>query len=200
MDTGILGGTFDPVHHGHVAIAREAQKRLGLERVIFVPARQPWLKVDREITPANHRVRMLEEVIADYPCFEISTIEIESGMPSYTVDTLRILQGQLGIEANLFFLMGWDSLAELPKWKEPARLVRMCRLVAFTRAKVELPDLEALEVAVPGISLSAILLDMPPVDISSSDIRERVAQKLPVDHMVTDKVQKYIAEHNLYRG
>jgi nicotinate-nucleotide adenylyltransferase len=142
---------------------------------------------------------MIERVIAGYPFFELSTIEIERAGPSYTVDTLAVLQRQLGTESELFFLMGWDSLVEFPRWKEPTRLIGMCRLVACTRPNVSPPDLEILEASVSGITQNVILLDMPPVDISSSDIRRRVAQRLSIHGLVPDEVERYIKEEKLYQ-
>lgn len=199
MDIGILGGTFDPIHSGHLIIAEEARLRLRLAQVLFVPAGQPWLKVDRAITPAIHRVEMVKRAIAANRYFELSTTEVDRPGPSYTVDTIAILQQQLGTEAGFFFLLGWDSLAELPWWKEPSRLVQMCKLVAVPRPDFDPPNLEALESSIPGITQSVVLLDMPPVDVSSSDIRKRVAQGLSIHHLVPDEVERYIEEQKLYR-
>ncbi len=199
MKTGILGGTFDPVHLGHLAIAEKARQRLRLRRVIFVPAGQPWLKADREITPASHRIKMVELAIADKPYFEVSTVEADRRGPSYTVDTLAVLQQKLGAQAKLFLIVGWDSLNELPEWYNPAALVKMCSLVAVTRPDSTKPDLEALEALVPGIKQSTILLDIAPVAISSTDIRNRVVNGLSLSGLVPDKVASYIREQKLYR-
>lgn len=199
MKIGILGGTFDPVHLGHLAIAEQARSRLNLSRVIFIPAGEPWLKSDRDITPANHRVEMVRLAIAGNPYFELSTVEVERPGPSYSVDTIAILREQLGDDCSLFFLLGWDSLAELPRWKEPARLIRMCRLVAITRPGYSKPDLGAMEPLVPGVSKNVLWLEIPPVDISSSEIRQRVARGLSIRDLVPPKVAEYIEEHRLYR-
>lgn len=200
MKIGVLGGTFDPVHCGHLIIAEEARLKFSLIKVLFVPAGQPWLKTDRVITEASHRIEMVKRAIADRPYFELSTVEVDRPGPSYTVETIAILQQQLGTEARIFFLLGWDSLAELPQWKEPARLVKLCRLVAVNRPGFSRPGLEALEIEVPGITQSVVWLDIPPVDISSSDIRRRVAQGLSIHGLVPDAVEEYIKGHNLYQS
>lgn len=200
MKVGILGGTFDPVHFGHLRIAEEAQQRIGLDTVLFIPAGQPWIKINRNITMANHRIKMLELAIALESSLEVSTVEIERKGPSYTVDTIAILQEQMDLKAELFFILGWDSLVEMPRWKEPAKLVKKCHLVALTRANVCRPDLQALEKNIPGIADRTIILDMPPIDISSSDIRRRVAVGLSLEGLVPDKVAEYIVMHNLYRN
>ena len=198
MKIGILGGTFDPIHLGHLIMAEEARVILGLAKVLFVPAGQPWLKGDRAISPAQHRLEMVTRAIASNPFFGLSTVEIENLGPSYTVDTLALLQAQLGAEARLYFILGWDSLAELPRWKEPSRLVRMCQLVAVPRLG-DTPDLASLEVAIPGISQSVITLEMDPIGISSSAIRQRLAQGLSIRYLVPEAVEGYIQQHRLYR-
>jgi nicotinate-nucleotide adenylyltransferase len=199
MNIGVLGGTFDPVHSGHLIIAEEARLRLKLSRVLFVPAGQQWLKTGSNITPAAHRVEMVKLAIAPDPHFEISTIDIDRPGPSYSVDTMAILQQQMGAEAEIFFLVGWDSLAELPQWKEADRLIQLCKLVAVTRPGFSRPDLKALEPSVPGVTRRVVWLDIAPVDISSSDIREKVAQGLSIHGLVPEGVESYIKEHELYR-
>jgi len=199
MDIGVLGGTFDPIHLGHLMIAEEARLSLGLAQVLFVPAGQPVFKPDRAITPVLHRLEMVKRAIAANPCFELSTTEVDRSGPSYAVDTIVILQQQLGAEARFFFLLGWDALVELPQWKEPTKLVQLCQLVAVPRPDCGSPDLEALEASIPGIAQSVVLLDIPPIDISSSDIRQRVAQRLSIRHLVSGGVEKYIQEEKLYR-
>ncbi len=199
MNIGVLGGTFDPIHSGHLVIAEEARLRLSLARVLFVPAGQQWLKTGRTITPAAHRVEMARQAIAAKPYFELSSVEIDRPGPSYSVETITILQQQLGAEAKLFFLVGWDSLAELPQWKEPDRLIQLCKLVAVTRLGFSRPNLKVLESSVPGVTQSVVWLNIPPVDISSSDIRRRVAQGLSIHDLVPGEVEVYIKEKKLYR-
>jgi nicotinate-nucleotide adenylyltransferase len=199
MDIGVLGGTFDPIHSGHLVITEEARLKLDLSRIIFVPAGQPWLKTDREITPAVHRLEMVKQAIAGKTDFELSTVEVDRPGPSFAVDTVAILQRQLGEKARIFFLIGWDSLVELPQWHEPARLVQLCNLVAVTRPGLSRPDLKSLEPTIPGITKNVIWLDIPPIDISSSDIRDRVARGLSIHGLVPDNVETYIKGNKLYR-
>ncbi len=196
MNIGVLGGTFDPIHIGHLVVAEEARIRLGFREVLFVPAGQPLLKPDRNITPADHRVEMVRRAIADNPHFKICTLEIERPGPSYTVDTLTMLRKQLGSEASLFFIIGRDTLAELPLWKEPKKLVQLCRLVVAPRLGSK--DLKHLETSIPGLLDKVIQLDMPVIGISSSGIRQRIAQGLPIRYLVPAEVEKYIKRNGLY--
>jgi nicotinate-nucleotide adenylyltransferase len=197
VNIGVLGGTFDPIHIGHLVVAEEARIKLGLGEVLFVPAGQPWLKLDRDITPAVHRVEMVHLAIADNPHFKLCTLEVERHGPSYTVDTLTMLQKQLGSEASFFFILGRDTLAELPLWKEPKKVVQLCRLVVPPRLGSR--DLRHLEKAIPGLLDKVIQLDMPVIGISSSGIRQRIAQGLPIRYLVPEGVEEYIVEHELYR-
>ena len=198
MNIGVLGGTFDPIHMGHIIVAEETKAQLNLAEVLFVPAGLPWLRGDSPMAAAEHRVNMVRLAIGDKPCCKLSTIEIERGGPSYTVDTIAELKGQLGAEDELFFILGWDSLAELPRWQEPSRLIAMCRLAAVPRVGCSAPDLDSLETSVPGLADRVILLDKPRVDISASGIRERVARGLSIDHLVPEPAAKYIREQGLY--
>jgi len=198
MNIGVLGGTFDPVHIGHLILAEEVRARLNLAEILFVPAGQPWLKVDSPISPAEHRVEMVRLVIADKPYFKLSTIEIERVGPTYTVDTIAELKAQLGTENELFFILGWDNLARLPRWRQPSRLIAMCHLVAVPRPGYPLPNLKALEASIPELSQKVTLMDRPEIDISASAIRDRVTQGLSIRHLVPEPVERYIKEHKLY--
>jgi len=199
MDIGVLGGTFDPIHSGHLVIAEEARLKLKLNKVMFIPAGQQWLKMNRDVTPAVHRIAMVKRAIDGKTDFELSTVEVDRPGPSYAVDTVAILKQQLGEEARIFFLIGWDSLVELPQWHEPARLIQLCNLVAITRPGLSRPDLKSLEPSIPGITKNVVWLDIPPIDISSSDIRDRVAQGLSIHGLVPDNVENYIKGNKLYR-
>lgn len=196
MNIGVLGGTFDPIHIGHLIVAEEARIKFGLREVLFVPAGQPWLKLGRNITPAVHRVEMVRRAIAGSPHFKLCTLEVERPGPSYTVDSLTMLQKQLGGEASLFFILGRDTLAELPLWKEPEKLVQLCRLVVAPRLGSK--DLKHLETAIPGLLDKVIQLDMPVIGISSSGIRQRIAQGLSIRYLVPAEVEKYITEQKIY--
>ena len=198
MNIGVMGGTFDPIHIGHLAIAEEAKTRVNLAEVRFVPAGLPWLKTDRPISAVEHRVEMVRLAIADKPYFKLSTVEIERDGPSYTVDTIADLQGQIGAGDELFLILGWDSLAELPEWHEPSRLITMCRLVVAPRPGYSCPKLKVLDKSIPGISQRVMLMDKPNLDISASVIRERVARGLSIRHLVPEPVNRYIKEHGLY--
>ena len=198
MKIGIIGGTFDPVHNGHLAIADEAVSRLALEEVLFVPAGRPWLKADQPVTAVAHRAEMVRRAIAGSPCYQLSTVEIDRPGPSYAVDTIAELRRQYGTGADLYFILGWDSLSELPRWHQPARLIDLCYLVAVPRPGQAAPDLDSLEAHVPGISQRVILMDRPMVDISATDIRQRVALGQTVDHLVPEPVAQYIRQHRLY--
>lgn len=198
MDVGILGGTFDPIHLGHLIIAEEVRLQLELEHILFVPVGQPWLKANRVITQARHRVVMTSLAIASNPYFKLSTVEVDRPGPSYTLDTIKILQTQLGRDTKIFLILGWDSLNELPLWKEPGKLVSMCQLVAVPRLNCPKPDLKSLDEAIPGIASNTIMLEILPVGISSSDIRRRIAEGVSIRYLVPQEVEKYIAEHRLY--
>ena len=198
MNIGVLGGTFDPIHNGHLIIAEEARARLNLTEILFVPAGLPWLRMDSPMAAAEHRVQMVRLAIGDKPYFKLSTMEIERAGPSYAVDTIAELKGQFGGGDELFFILGWDSLAELPKWREPERLIKMCHLVAVPRPGYPQPDLKSLEATIPGLAQRVILLDTPEVDISGSVIRQRVAQGLSIGQFVPEPVDRYIREQGLY--
>jgi len=198
MNIGVMGGTFDPIHNGHLAMAEEARSRLDLAVILFVPAGQPWLKVDSQVSPAEHRVQMVRLAIAGEPYLKLSTMEVERPGATYTVDTMAELQAQLEAETELFFILGWSSLAELPQWKEPSRLITLCQLVVVPRPGYPCPDLKALEAVIPGLSQRVILMDKPEIDISASEIRDRVARGLSISHLVPEPVESYIKQHKLY--
>jgi nicotinate-nucleotide adenylyltransferase len=198
MNIGVLGGTFDPIHMGHLLVAEEVRARLNLAQTLFMPAGQPWLRLNNAISPAEHRVEMVRLAIAGKPYFKLSTMEIERTGPTYSVDTMAELHAQLNTGDELFFILGWDNLNQLPRWREPSRLVKFCRLVAVPRVDYPVPDLGSLEATIPGLSQRVILLDEPHVDISASEIRKRVRESLSIHQLVPEPVEKYIKEHRLY--
>jgi len=198
MDIGVFGGTFDPIHSGHLIIAEEARLGLGLSQVIFVPAGEPWLKGAREISPAAHRLEIVKLAITSNPHFIVSTVDMDRGGPSYTEDTLTDLKRELGEAADFYFILGLDTLAQFAMWREPRRIVAMCHLVAAKRPEAREFDLESLEQSIPGISRRLTILDNPQVDISSSEIRRRVAKGLSIRNLVPDAVERYIREQGLY--
>lgn len=198
MNIGVLGGTFDPIHNGHLLLAEEVRARLNLAETLFVPAGQPWLKVDNPISSAEHRVEMMRLAIVDRPYFKLEVMEIRRPGPSYTVDTIDRLKAQLGIGNEFFFILGADNLAELPLWRESSRLITICHLVVVPRPDYPLPDLKALEAIIPGLSQKVTLMDKPEIDISASAIRSRVARGLSIHHLVPEPVEEYIKQHKLY--
>jgi nicotinate-nucleotide adenylyltransferase len=194
---GVIGGTFDPIHYGHLAAAEEARVRVNLEKVLFVVAGVPPHKLNEDVTPVEHRLAMVRLGIASNPHFGISRVDVDRPGPSYTVDTISILQEELGPDTELFFVMGLDSLVEVPAWHQPERLIRLCRLVAVSRPGFEV-DMRRLEASVPGISSRAEIIDMPEVEISSSDLQRRVKEGLPIKYQVPEEVERYIIKFHLY--
>jgi nicotinate-nucleotide adenylyltransferase len=163
-----------------------------------MPAGQPWLKMNWAVSAAEHRINMVRLAIEDNPYFRLSTMEVERSGPTYTVDTVTELKSQLGAEDEIFLILGWDSLTDLPQWREPSRLIEMCHLVAVPRPGYSNPDLKRLEASIPGLSQRVILLDSPRLDINSSAIRDRVARGLSIGHLVPESVDRYIKQHKLY--
>ena len=200
MRIGVLGGSFDPIHIGHLIIAEEARTRLSLERVIFVPAALQWLKKVPHAASPEGRLEMVRLAVASHPAFEVSDVEVRRPGPSYTVDTLALLQDRLGPAAELFFILGLDSLAELPQWHEPQRLLQLCRLVAVPRPGEASPDMGALEGQLPGLRARLVTLEgAPGIAVSSSVLRARLARGESVRYLVPEAVEEYIRREGLYR-
>jgi nicotinate-nucleotide adenylyltransferase len=197
---GILGGTFDPVHNAHLAIIDEARLELELDEIILVPAGRPWMKSDRKITPAEHRVCMLRLAIMGRYGFFISTTEIDRPGPSYTVDTLQEFNREYCGLAELCFLLGWDNLPELPRWKDPQKVIELCKLVAFPRPGSSLPDIDAIDKVIPGLCQRIILMERPMMDISATQIRQRVSQGLDISNLIPKLVAEYIKDKGLYHN
>lgn len=196
---GIFGGTFDPIHIGHLILAEEAWFQLKLDFIYLVPAGNPPHKRNRRLTAVEHRLRMAKLACNDIDYLHVSRIDADRLGPHYTADMVRLLQQRLGDEADLFFLMGMDSLRDLPAWHEAAWLVHNCTLVALSRHDVEL-DWGALESALPGIRHRVIILDMPELEIASHTIQQRVRDGQPIRHQVPKAVEEYIRDHALYRS
>ncbi|MDT4997161.1 MAG: nicotinate-nucleotide adenylyltransferase [Pseudonocardiales bacterium] len=188
---GIMGGTFDPIHHGHLVAASEVAALFGLTEVIFVPTGAPWQKSDREVSPAEHRYLMAVIATASNPRFWVSRVDIDRGGPTYTIDTIRDI-GTQRPGAELFFITGADALAQILSWKEAQEALRRARFVGVTRPGYPLSD-EHLPTD------SVTLLDVPAMAISSSDCRARVRAGHPVWYLVPDGVVQYISKHRLYR-
>ena len=195
---GVLGGTFDPPHIGHLVIAQEALAQLSLARVLFAPTRQPPHKPTNGITPIEHRLAMVRLAIAPHPEFSLSEIDVDRPGPTYTVDTMRLLHKQFP-DDELYFIMGMDSLASILTWRSPDQLIQQCRLAVFNRPGFS-TDLAALETKLPGLSERTVLLPAPALDIAASDLQRRVRAGLAIAHLVPESVAAYIAEHGLYRS
>jgi len=196
---GILGGTFDPVHLGHLLIAEEARVRLSLEKVLFVPAGRPWMKVGRPVSPGFHRLEMVRLAVADNPYFEASALEVERPGPTYTVDTLLQLRDLYGEGADLYFILGVDSLQDFHRWKAPDRVLELCTLVTVARPGYREVNLSHLDAILPGASQRIIVLHGPLIGISGTEIRRRVAWGLSIRYWVPRPVEEYIYRHGLYR-
>lgn len=197
---GILGGTFDPVHYGHLVIAEDCRVQLGLDEVLFVPAGQPPHKRDSVISPATDRVAMVRLAIADNPYFRLSRVEVDRPGTSYSVDTVSLLRAEMGPESRLFFIVGRDLLADLPSWREPDRLASLCQIVAVNRPGYPPLDLAYLEPAIPGASEKITQLEVPDLNLAASELRRRVKEGRPIRYMTPDAVIGYIQRHGLYRA
>ena len=201
---GLVGGTFDPIHYGHLVVAEEVRSTLGLAEMVFIPAGQPPHKLKRATTPAQHRLAMLELALASNPHFNISLVEMDRPGPSYLVDTLRILRAQWGMNVELAFVIGWDSLEELHTWYDPQGiLAQLDALVAVGRpgysdALDEEQYNNLLESRLPGIMQRLCVVQAPLLEISSTDLRQRVAQGRPIKYQTPEAVEQYILEHGLY--
>ncbi|HIP97457.1 MAG TPA: nicotinate-nucleotide adenylyltransferase, partial [Anaerolineae bacterium] len=167
---GVLGGTFDPIHIAHLAIAEEARTQLGLDKVVFVPAGLPPHKMDVHVSPAEHRLAMVKLAIADNPHFEVSRVDIDRFGPCYTVDTIALLRKEWEPDVEIYFIMGSDSLADILTWHKPDRLIRLCRIVAVGRPGYRV-DMDELERCLPGASQRILFINSPQLDVSSSEIQ-----------------------------
>lgn len=194
---GILGGTFDPIHYGHLVIAEDARVYLHLEKVLIVPAYQPPHKPQGSYSTFEYRVRMVELAIARNPYLAISLIETHLPVPSYTTDTVRALQVELGADAELYFIMGMDSLANILTWHKPEDLLRLCRIVVAERAGYQV-DIAKLEKGLPGLQERLELIDTPELSISSTDLQRRVRCGLSIRYQLPLAVESYIHRHQLY--
>jgi len=192
MKVGVMGGTFDPIHIVHLLLAETAREQLSLDRVLFMPAGDPWRKAGREITPASLRLEMVRRAIAGNTTFEADDREIRRQGATYTVDTLRELREELGEADELVLLLGDDALADLPHWKEPGELEKLATIAVAPRSG-ELPkDLPLDENALEQV-------DMPAMDVSSTDLREKARNGRSLRYLVPDGVIELIESNRLYR-
>lgn len=197
---GVLGGTFDPPHVGHLWLATLAADELGLERVLFMPAAQPPHKRGRPMTAAAERLELTRLAIADDPRFALSAIEMERSGPSYTVDSLVELQALLGAGTSLVLLMAADSLAQVETWRDPARLLQLAEWGVGPRPGSAMPTRTALRARFGAAATRIHLLAGPSLDVSASAIRRRVAAGRAIRYLVPRAVEERIADRHLYRG
>lgn len=199
---GLFGGSFDPIHFGHIISARSVAEHLGINRIVLIPAAEPPHKTGRALASVEHRLRMTRLAVQGDPPFEVSDIEAHRPGPSYTIDTVIEFRRRLPDPSPLAWLIGADSLPELATWRRIADLLDQVRIVTMSRPGPGSPDMTGLAELVGERPVARLLADRictPQIDISATDIRARVAQKLPVRYLVPDDVALYIAEHRLYR-
>ncbi|MGA8256408.1 MAG: nicotinate-nucleotide adenylyltransferase [Nocardioides sp.] len=192
---GVMGGTFDPIHHGHLVAASESQAFFDLDEVVFVPTGRPWQKQNRQVSPPEHRYLMTVVATAANPRFRVSRVDIDRAGPTYTIDTLRDLAAELP-DADLYFITGADALTEIFGWRDVDQLFELAHFVGCTRPGAELDP--ATVGAIPSDRVT--LLEIPALAISSTDCRERQRQARPVWYLVPDGVVQYITKHRLYSG
>lgn len=188
-----MGGTFDPIHHGHLVAASEVQAWFDLDQVVFVPTGAPWQKFDRDVSPAEHRYLMTVIATAANPRFNVSRVDIERQGPTYTIDTLRDLREQMP-DAELYFITGADALADIFTWRDADELFELARFVGCTRPGYTM-DADALA-KIPADKVT--MVEIPALTISSTDCRQRTRRGEPVWYLVPDGVVQYIAKHQLY--
>jgi len=192
---GVMGGTFDPVHHGHLVTAEEALVQFELDRVVFIPTGRPWMKEGRQVSPAEDRYLMTVIATASNPRFSVSRLEVEREGPTYTVDTLRALADEHP-DAELFFVTGADAMLEILHWKDTHEILSLAHFIAATRPGY---DLSAFEAEQAAANARVSMMQVPALAISSTDIRERVRDGRPIRYLVPEGVKSYIEKAGLYR-
>ncbi len=198
MNVGILGGTFDPVHLGHLSIAEAAMDQVGLDQVLFIPAGHPRLKQADPFASVDHRLEMVRLAIEDNPKFQVCDIEAHRPGPTYSVDTLVELSAMLGPSADLFFILGLDVLGQLDRWKDPGRVVGLCRLLALDRPGEPEFDWAAFYARVPEAEGRVQTVTAPLVDVSGTGLRRQTSDGESLVGQVPDAVAEYIREQGLY--
>jgi len=197
---GVLGGTFDPIHNAHLIMAETVRESLALDLVLFVPVRIQPLKAGAPVTPAEHRVAMVERAIRGNPHFALSRVEVDRVGPSYTADTLELLRAEPGrSDVAMWFIVGTDSLLSFPQWREPERILARSRLAVVRRPDVALPDMSLLYSNLPLLEGAIDWIDAPLIQISATDLRRRVAQGRSIRYRVPEGVREYIEANGLYR-
>jgi nicotinate-nucleotide adenylyltransferase len=190
---GVLGGTFDPIHLGHLIISEEARSCLQLEEVVFVPTGDPWMKEGQPLSPAHHRFNMVRLATSSNPFFRASPVEIDRPGPTYTVDTLRALVDEYGPEVELFFILGADAFAGFHRWKDPQGILHLAKLAVVNR-----PGLGAIDPEPPVSPDRLVRVQGTNIEISATDIRRRVAEGGSIRYLVMDEIARYISSTGLY--
>jgi len=197
---GILGGTFDPVHLGHLIIAEEVRSNVGLDKILFVPAGVPWMRENEGVSAGKHRLNMVDLAVKSNPHFQSSSIEIDRQGVTYTADTLETLREDLDHEVELSFIMGMDVLEKFHLWKSPETVVELCSLVIVNRPGNQAVDVNEVVKKYPEAGAKLRIINVPRMEISSSEIRERVRQEKSLKYLVSEEVIEYIDQNNLYKG
>jgi nicotinate-nucleotide adenylyltransferase len=198
----LFGGSFDPIHVGHVAVAAASCKKLCADEVVFVPAKRSPHKLDNPTTSADHRLKMVSIAIEDTPCFTVSDCEINRPQPSYTFDTLKHFRQLLGSETQICFLIGADTIDDLPKWHRIEELMTLCRFCTMYRGGRELPNFDQFRGVFSDDRIAQLqedIIETPLLDISSTDIRTKLAAGQSVDDMLSPNVINYIKQNRLYQ-
>ena len=198
---GLFGGSFDPIHCGHLVVAEQARERLALDRVVFVPGRRPPHKLGKRLAPAEHRLRMVELAVEGHAGFEVSDVELRREGPSYSLVTVQQLQAAHP-DWDICFLIGADTLPELPTWYHIAELASVCQFAVFARPGESLDDVAPLRGTLSDAQIAAIrehCFEIPLMGISSTDVRRRVGEGRSLRYLVPEPVRLYIHEHGLYR-
>lgn len=196
---GILGGTFDPIHNGHLGLGRAVRRALGLGKILFAPVGTPPHKPQRAITPSSHRLKMVQLAVAGDPFFEVSTVDLDRPPPHYSVDTVARLRAAHRLKAGeCYFIIGADSLADLPGWHAPDRLLQLCRLAVGHRPGYR-PPMDTLIARFPGLLRQITWVEMPGIPISATAVRRQVSRQEPFEHYVPPAVAAHIKANGLYR-
>jgi nicotinate-nucleotide adenylyltransferase len=196
---GVLGGTFDPIHWGHLLLAELARESLRLEKVLFAPVGIQPLKLDASISPVEERLEMLRLAVQDNPHFAVTRIDIDRPGPHYSFEMTRLLRREFGLTPDeLFLIIGADSLQSLQAWKSPDQLIRECRLAVAGRTEAQV-DMARLESAIPGLAGRVTRIDMPLIEISAREIRSRLKEQKTIRYMVPDSVLEFIRQNKLYQ-
>lgn len=218
MRLGLLGGTFNPIHNGHLAIARQSREALALDRILFIPTGDPPHKTHDNLASAKDRYEMVRVAIASDPLFSISDVELRRAGKSYSIDTVRAVQQEYGTDTTLFFLIGLDAFLDFPNWRDPETLLSLCSFVVISRPGLSfqslstmallpplpirsLADLDAGRRSIWEVEIGMhrlICLRLPPSEVAASDIRKRIAQNMPVANLLPPLVKSYILHHHLY--